>query len=424
MKTTAAVSTPSGVRVEEVQLLPSRHRDVLVRVEGANVAIADAFTFGADPGPGFPGPGGPGPGFPGPGGPGPGGPGPGFPGPGGPGPGGPGPGFPEMPGEALAALVNMPKQIVNGHAGVGVVEEIGPGVSRVRVGDRVLITSNPNCGVCAYCLRGRPDQCAEMVPIGPAYAVLADGTEVHANGSVGCFAELAVVPETQLTPVTTDLPADQLSLIANPVATGVGAALIIAPIQPGSVVAVLGCGPVGLSYIQGARLAKADQIIAIDPLPHRREAASRLGATAVVDPGEIDPVEAVRELSGDVGGLVFGRGADYTFEAAGDATAAEQAWNMARLTGHVTLAGMGGQRPTVTFPYAEFSILAGRTVHSCQWGGVLQRRDFPWLIKLAERGELDVAGMAERNYALKEISDAFRDVNARAVIGATLLPAS
>lgn len=424
MKMTAALSTPSGVCVEEIELLPPGPRDVVVRVEAANVSIADAFSPPGGPGgPGM-GPGGlgdPG-GTPGPGGlPGTGGPG----GPAGPG----GVPFPEPhsfpePHNAAFDFRKLPDHIVNGHAGVGVVEETGAGVSRVRVGDRVLMTSNPNCAVCAYCLRGRPDQCAEMVPVGPAFAHCQDGTEVCANGRVGCFAELSVIPETQLTPVSSDLPGDQMCLIANPVATGVGAAMIIAPVVPGSVVAVLGCGPVGLSYIQGARLAQAAQIIAVDPLPHCREAALRFGATDVVDPDQGNPVEAVRELSGDAGGLMFGRGADFVFEAVGDAGAAEQAWSMTRLTGHVTLAGAGGERPTVSFPYGEFAILAGRTVHSCQWGGVLQRRDFPWLVKLAEQGRLDVAGMAERSYALKELGDALRDVTARSVIGATLLPAA
>ena len=416
MKMTAAVSTPSGVRVEEIELLPVGPRDVLVRVEAANVSVADGFS-----GPGGSGsPGGPamspgGLGNPG----GPLDPG-GLPGPGTGGPGGiP---FPE-PGDEALEFLKLPDQIVNGHAGVGVVEEVGHRVSRVQVGDRVLMTSNPNCGVCAYCLRGRQDQCAEMVPVGPAFARGQDGTMVFANGRVGCFAQLSVIPETQVTPVDSDLPGDQLSLIANPVATGVGAAMIIAPVTPGSVAAVLGCGPVGLSYIQGARLVQAAQIIAVDPLPHRREAALRFGATDVVDPGQSDPVEAVRELSGDAGGLMFGRGADFVFEAVGDARAAEQAWSMARLTGHVTLAGVGGERPVVSFPYGEFAVLAGRTVHSCQWGGVLQRRDFPWLIRLAEDGRLDVAGLAERSYALKELGDALRDVTARTVIGATLLPA-
>lgn len=399
MRASAVVGTGSDVRVEELELLELRPHDVLVRVEASNVGIADTFSGpeSGDPGlsaPPLP-PGGPG----GPGGSG---------GPGGPPPPGFGPG--------------LPPTVVHGHAGVGVVEATGSAVERVHVGDRVLMTSTPNCGACFYCLRGRPDICAELVPVGPAFARLLDGTEVHANSGVGSFAEVAVVPDIQLVVVATDLPADQLSLIANPVATGVGAALRSAPIAPGSVVAVLGCGPVGLSYVQGARLAAAGQIIAIDPLAHRREAALRFGATAVVDPAEVDPVETVRELAGDAGGAMFGRGADYVLEAAGPVSAVEQAWAMARSMGHVTVAGacepLGG---TVTLPATEL-VIAGKTLHSCQQGSLLMRRDLPWLVELAERGRLDVAGMAERSYSLKEVQDATRDVADRTVIGATLLP--
>lgn len=390
LKTNAAVTTPLGTQVEEIELREPGPHDVVVRIEGANVSIIEAIP---DTPPDLPA-------------------------------GGPPPGMPDLP-AGMPDLPQFPPNVVHGHAGVAVVERTGPAVSRVKAGDRVLMTSTPNCDVCYYCRRGRPDHCAEMVG-GALFAHRLDGAEVHANGAVGCFAEMSVIPETQLTPVTTDLPADQLALIANPVATGVGAARVIAPVQPGSTVAVVGCGPVGLSYIQAARLSLAERIIAIDPLPHRRQAALRFGATTVIDPAETDPVQAVRDLTEDHGGMVP-RGADYTFEAAGDARAVEQAWAMARMTGDVTLAGAGtagsgGLGASASFPVMLFSIGGGKTVHTCQWGGILQRRDFPWLIRLAERGQLDVAAMAERSYPLTDIGTALKDVADRAVIGATLLP--
>lgn len=387
MRSKAVVGIGLGARIEEIELFSLRPTDVLVQVEAANVGIADTFhaltpvsldTSSLDPAQGGP--------------------------------------------PTLHPPDGVPLWVVHGHAGVGIVEEIGSAVTRTRRGDRVLLTSTPNCGACFYCLRGRSDICAELVPIGHPYARLKDGTQIHANSSIGCFAELAVVPEIQVTAISSDLPVDQLSLIANPVATGVGAALRTAPIEPGSVVAVLGCGPVGLSYMQGAHLAAAAQIIAIEPLAHRRAAALRMGATAVVDPAEVDPVEAVRELSGDAGGGVYGRGADYVLEAAGPVRAVEQAWAMARLTGHVTVAGacepFDGM---VTLPGVEL-VIAGKTLHSCQQGSLLMRRDLPWLVGLAEQGRLELASMAERTYGLDEFDDAVRDVASRSVLGATLLP--
>lgn len=385
MKFNAAVWEPAGVRLEELELLALRPGEALVRVEASNVASAEATALLGGPPPGPP------PGLPA----------------GGPA-GGPAPGLPPMPAH------------IPGHAAVGVVEEIGSQVTGVRVGDRVLMTGNANCGVCHFCLHGRFDQCAAMVMFGPATARTAEGLEVHPVGYVGSLAELAVMPDNQLIPVASDLPADQLSLIPNPVCTGVGAALRTAPIQPGSVVAVMGCGPVGLSYVQAARLAFADQIIAIDPVPARREAALRMGATAALDPTTTDPVEAVCEMSGDAGGVNQGRGADFVFEAAREARAVEQAWAMTRTAGHLTLAGLSSDPfATVSFPMQQFSN-HGKTVHSCQMGSLMMHRDLPWMVSLVERGMLDLSEMAERTYSLAQIDQALRDVAECTVLGATV----
>ncbi|WP_395593678.1 alcohol dehydrogenase catalytic domain-containing protein [Pseudomonas sp. B26140] len=359
-----------AISIEEASLLPLRSRDVVVRVEASNVSISDHLLLAFDP-----------------------------------------------------IQVGWPAPQVLGHAAAGTVEKIGSDVRRVKIGDRVIVTSTPNCGECYFCLNGRPDQCATMVFVGPAHATLSDGTLIYPNASVGSFAELAVVPETQLTAVKTDLPSDQLSLLANPVGTGVGAALRTAPIKSGSTVAVVGCGPVGLAYIQGARIADAAQIIAIDPLPERRALAMRFGATHSIDPAQVDPVEAVLDLSEDAGGMLQGRGADYVFESAAESHAIEQAWAMARATGHVTFSSVCLDMMTakITFPALPFA-LAGKTVHSCQYGSLDQRRDLPWLIGLAERGKLDLAGMIDRRYPLTQLLDAMRDAGTRSVIGPTLMP--
>ncbi|WEO75163.1 zinc-binding dehydrogenase [Agrobacterium vitis] len=376
----------SGEQLETLELLPLRPQEVVVRVQATNVGSADVLSIDAPPPPGT------------------------------------ADKVADGASSVLPTLPRLPANIIHGHAAVGLVEHVGSAVGGVKVGDRVLVTSSANCGQCHFCRRGRMDQCAQNTMVSPPIACSDAGGEVHGNSYVGSFAELAVTRETQVTTIFSDLPLEQLALISNPVSTGVGAALVTAPIQAGSIVAVIGCGPVGLSYIMAARLAGASRIIAVEPLAQRRQAALRCGATDIIDPRETDPVAAVQELSGDAGGEMQGRGADYVFEAATDARAVEQAWAMARSAGHVVLAGID-IRPgaMVSFPAAPFA-LGGKVIHVCQQGSLIMRRDLPWLIRLAERGQLDLSSLAQRSYGLGETGQALRDVSNRAVLGATVLP--
>lgn len=370
----AAVWLEAGdpkVSVEELEPFPLRPHDVLVRIEAANVSLSDHIPLVSDP-----------------------------------------------------RTLGQPTPQVLGHAGAGTVEEIGSAVERVRVGDRVIATSTPNCHICHFCTHGRPDHCSRMVVVGPPHAKRTeDGTPVHPNASVGSFADLAVIPDIQLTSVYTDLPSEQLALIANPVGTGVGVALRTAPVAAGSVAVAVGCGPVGLSFVQGARIAGAAQIIAVDPIPERRDAALRFGATSIVDPLVADPIEAVLELTEDVGGVFQGRGGDYVFESAGEEQGIEQAWAMTRATGHVTLSSVCRDMTgaTVTFPALPFA-LSGKTVHSCQYGSLNQLADLPWLVGLAERDQLDLSGMIDHRYPLAEVETALRAAADRTAIGSTILP--
>lgn len=383
MRFKAMVWGESGEQLETLRMLPLRPEEIAVRVQATNVGSADVLSLNVEPSAAT---------------------------------------NPEAVASLVPTLPALPPNIIHGHAAVGLIEKVGSAVGGVKVGDRVLVTSSANCGMCHFCRRGRMDQCAQNTMFSPAIACSENGQDVHGNSYVGSFAELAVTRETQVTTIRSDLPLDQLALISNPVATGVGAALITAPIQVGSVVAVVGCGPVGLSYVMGARLAGAARIIAIEPMAARRDAALRCGATDIIDPNEIDPVAAVQELSGDAGGAMQGRGADNVFEAATDARAVEQAWAMARSAGHVVLAGID-PRPgaIVSFPAAPFA-LGGKVIQVCQQGSLLMRRDLPWIIRLAEQGRLDLSQLVGRSYSLAETSQALRDVSDRAVLGATVLP--
>src|SRR5688572_13707491 len=181
--------------------------------------------------------------------------------------------------------------VIQGHGGIGIVEAVGPEVRRVRAGDRVLVSGTPQCGSCYHCLRGRADMCQFLSAIGAddlvPVADMSDGTPVFENSHIGGLAELMVTFEEWVVPVFTKSSAIELGLVLSCVSVaGLGAALSpsLAPVEAGSTVAVVGCGPLGLSAVQGARIAGASTIIAIDPIQVRRDMARTVGATHVLDP--------------------------------------------------------------------------------------------------------------------------------------------
>src|SRR5262245_38997147 len=217
-------------------------------------------------------------------------------------------------------LGKVPPTIL-GHASIGVVEAIGADVTHVTVGDRVLVPGTPECGHCFYCAEGRPDQCSELFDAKEYFHVAfrSDGAPVSAAGNVGGYAEMMNVTANQAFPLHTDLPDDVLSLLGCGITSGVGAVFNVAEVKPGRSVAVFGTGHLGLWMVQGAKVAGAGKIIAVEPIAWRREMAGRLGATDLVDPADGDPVEQVKALT-------EGRGADYALEAAGPTVAQEQAF--------------------------------------------------------------------------------------------------
>jgi S-(hydroxymethyl)glutathione dehydrogenase/alcohol dehydrogenase len=292
----------------------------------------------------------------------------------------------------------VPLPVVPGHEGCGVVEETGPEVRRVRVGDRVLASVAPACGTCWWCVHSMSNHC-EMGPTvmtAPRWQVRGDEQAIALCGC-GTFAEAMVVHEASLVPVETDLADEELALLGCGVTTGLGAALNTAGVSPGSSVAVVGCGGVGQSVIQGARLAGAATIIAIDTVVSRRDATRHVGATHTVDPADGDPVEQVRALTG-------GRGADYSFEVVGRPELIVQAFEMARQAGTVTLVGMPPMDATVTFP-AFGTIFSGKRLCGSVMGDAQILRDFPRFIQLAEAGKLDLGSLVSRRIKLDEIND-------------------
>jgi S-(hydroxymethyl)glutathione dehydrogenase/alcohol dehydrogenase len=222
-----------------------------------------------------------------------------------------------------------------------------------------------------------------------------------------------VVDEEALVKVETDLPDEQLALIGCGVTTGVGAALNTAQIKPGSTVAVIGCGGVGQAVIQGARIAGASRIFAIDPVELKRKTAEQLGATDLIDPAQGDPTSQVQALTG-------GRGADYAFEVIGLPETILQAYATARRGGTVVVVGAARMDSQVTFGgfqlfYEEKKLLG------CIYGSAAVRRDFPRFIALTETGRLDLGSMVSRRIKLDEVNDAFRAMQAGEVIRSVIV---
>ncbi|SHM65425.1 Zn-dependent alcohol dehydrogenase [Cryptosporangium aurantiacum] len=292
----------------------------------------------------------------------------------------------------------LPLPIVPGHEGCGIVEEVGSEVRRTRVGDRVLASVAPACGACWWCLNGVSTHC-ELNPVvkaAPRFE-LADGRWAGAVCGCGTFADAMVVHEASVVPVETSLPDEQLALLGCGVTTGLGAALNTAEVRPGSSVAVIGCGGVGQSVVQGARIAGAATIVAIDPVAGRREACLRVGATHAIDPGASDVLAEVRGLTG-------GRGADYTFEVVGRPELMVQAFDLARPAGTVTFVGMPAVGDTLTLP-AIPAVFSGKRIAGSVVGGAQILRDFPRYVRLAESGLLDLSAMVSHRISLAEIND-------------------
>ncbi|HXH23878.1 MAG TPA: zinc-binding dehydrogenase [Vicinamibacterales bacterium] len=346
---------------------------------------------------------------------------------------------------------NVARAEVPNHCGFGVVEAVGQLVKRVQVGDRVVVAGTSQCGQCYQCLHGRADYCQFTffspppgVDAFPPFAEMRDGTKVYAQAGIGGISEMMVVFEEYCVPVFTDLPAAELTLLGDQLASGFAAGHARLHFEPGSDVAVFGCGPVGIGAIQAARVVGAAQIIAIDPVRYRREFALKMGATIALDPvAEGDGlVERVRELCrgphdrrfaggttwGRGGNAAMARGADFVVEAAGvqafppkvepqpdptNVRTVQQAWDSTRMGGHVMLMGLTLQ--PVPFPGPALALL-GRTIHPGQQGGLHALRDIPRYVKLIERGRIDARSMITRRYTLDEARQAIQDTADRTII--------
>lgn len=287
--------------------------------------------------------------------------------------------------------------VILGHEGAGVVEAIGVEVRSIAVGDRVIGSFMPACGVCPSCLRDEPYLCFG-VPVHTAdRGTLPGGAAAKAFCGLGTFADVMVAHEASLVRVDTDLPDEQLALIGCGVTTGLSAVFNAAQLSPGSTVAVIGCGGVGQAVIQGAGIAGAAQIIAIDPVAFKRDTALKLGASHVLDPTADDLASQILEVT-------RGAGVDVAFEVVGRSATVNQAVSAARPGGLAVVVGIVTDD---VVPVPREAFVMGKTVRGCLYGSARVRRDFQRYINLAESGRLDLSGNVTSRISLDEVNTGF-----------------
>jgi S-(hydroxymethyl)glutathione dehydrogenase/alcohol dehydrogenase len=300
----------------------------------------------------------------------------------------------------MSGVLPQPAPFVPGHEGAGEVTEVGDGVEGLAVGDHVVVCWMPPCGSCPSCVRGEGNLClAGFANMGsPNYHH--DGTDIFGFSGTGTFAEESVVAAGCAVKLPDDVPFEVGALIGCGVTTGVGAAIHTAKVAPGSSVVVIGCGGVGIAAIQGARVAGAAQIVAVDPVAARREWALRFGATEAVAPEGL--AEAQQWLTG-------GEGFDYAFEVVGRSATVRAAYDAVRRGGALVVVGAGAMDDMVQFNMFELFFNEKRILPSL-YGGTDVLRGYRTVIDLWRAGRLDLEGMVTHHVRLEGINDAVQQM--------------
>lgn len=354
MKAKAAVAWKAGdpLSIEEVDVQGPKAGEVLVRIVATGVCHTDAFTLsGDDPEGAFP--------------------------------------------------------VILGHEGGGVVEEVGEGVTSVKVGDHVIPLYTPECGKCEYCLSGKTNLC-QAIRVTQGKGVMPDGTSrfsingkpiLHFMGT-STFSEYTVLPEIAVAKIKKEAPLEKVCLLGCGITTGIGAVLNTAKVEPGSTVAVFGLGGVGLSVIQGAVMAKAARILAVDINPEKEEMARALGATDFVNPKDYDrPIqEVIVELTNG--------GVDYSFEAVGNVKLMRSALECCHKGwGESTIIGVAGAGQEIST--RPFQLVTGRVWRGSAFGGVKGRSQLPGMVDQFMDGDIKIDPFITHNMGLEDINHAF-----------------
>lgn len=303
----------------------------------------------------------------------------------------------------------VPMPIVLGHEGAGVVEEVGPDVRGLAVGDSVVCSIIAGCGVCFQCLREASSLCEDVTFY---TGKMLDGTtrlsrgdeDIHSLAFQGAFAEQAIVPERCAVRVSKDAPLADVAGLACGVATGLGAAMVRAPVEPGEIICVIGAGGVGLSTLMGARLRGAAELIAVDIVPKKLAHAEALGlASTLIDARDGAVSDAILSAT-------HGRGADVVYDAVGSTQTVLQALDGVRAGGRVVIIGIADA--LVEVPLQTRHLLRQKTVTGTMGGSIQPHRHIPEFVDLHLSGRLDLGQLMDRDYALDEVDRAFADLEA------------
>jgi S-(hydroxymethyl)glutathione dehydrogenase/alcohol dehydrogenase len=354
MKSRAAVAWEAGqpLSIEEVDLAGPKDGEVLIRIIATGVCHTDAYTLsGADPEGAFP--------------------------------------------------------SILGHEGGGIVEEVGPGVKSVKVGDHVIPLYTPECGECKFCKSGKTNLC-QKIRVTQGKGLMPDGTSrfsskgkqiLHFMGT-STFSEYTVLPEISVAKISKEAPLEKVCLLGCGITTGIGAVVNTAKVQPGSTVAIFGLGGVGLSCIQGAVMAKAGRIIAVDINPDKETMARQLGATDFVNPKNYD--KPIQEVIVDM----TDGGVDYSFEAIGNVKLMRAALECCHKGwGESTIIGVAGAGQEIcTRP---FQLVTGRVWRGSAFGGVKGRSQLPGMVEQYMNGKIKVDEMITHTMGLEDINRAF-----------------
>jgi Zn-dependent alcohol dehydrogenase len=301
--------------------------------------------------------------------------------------------------------------VVLGHEAAGVVEAVGSAVSRLRRGDKVMLTPLPPCGFCYWCGRGQPTLCADAQRF--ATGLRTDGSSpfsrrgrtVYRGFGTAGFGELTLVHQNGAVKIPDDTPLDVACVIGCAVQTGVGAVINTARVEEGATVLVIGLGGIGVSIVQGARLAGAAKIIASDPVAERRAHAQHFGATHVLDPARDDVAARARELTGGIG-------VDYAFDAAGAHELVQQGLAATRAGGTTVMVGVPMDPRPLEIPNPALFVTGEKKLCASLLGSCHSHRDVPRLLALWRQGALDFEGMISQRRPLAEINRGLDDLRA------------
>ena len=368
MKTRAAVAWEAGkpLSVEEVDLEGPKQGEVLIRVVATGVCHTDAYTLSGDDPEGL---------------------------------------FPA----------------ILGHEGGAIVEEVGPGVTSVAVGDHVIPLYTPECGECKFCKSGKTNLC-QAIRATQGKGLMPDGTSrfssngqmLHHYMGTSTFSEYTVLPEIAVAKVNKSAPLDKVCLLGCGITTGIGAVLNTARVEPGATVAVFGLGGIGLSVVQGAVMAKASRIIVVDINPDKFEMAKALGATDCINPKDhVDPIVQV------IVDMTDG-GVDYSFECVGNVQLMRQALECCHKGwGESTIIGVAGAGQEIST--RPFQLVTGRVWRGTAFGGVKGRSQLPDYVERYLGGEIKIDEMVTRTMPLDEINTAFELMHEGKVIRSVIL---